>query len=67
MGDGVNKGNFDEKYWHKGTNHETNNLKLQTYKYKTSNNKHEQPTLKLDMWGGGVIILWRNVLSKEGG
>ena len=26
----VNRGNFDEKYWRKGTNHELNDLKLQT-------------------------------------
>ena len=44
-----NEGNFDEEYWRKGTNHEPNNLKLQTNKkQKTSNNKHKQPTLKLD-------------------
>mgnify|MGYP003571756219 CR=1 FL=1 len=48
-----NKGNFDEENWLKGTNHEPNNLKLQTTKTKTkkktsNNNKHEQQKLKLD-------------------
>ena len=41
-GGGENKGNFDDEYWCEGTNHEPNNLKLQTNK-KISNNKHEQP------------------------
>ena len=31
-----------------GIKHETNYLKLQTNKKQTSNNMHEQPTLKLD-------------------
>ena len=32
---GKTKGNFDEEFWRKGTNHEPNNLKLQTNKKKT--------------------------------
>ena len=50
-GGGVKRRKFrwKKKHCHKGTNHEPNNLKLQTNKkQKTSNNKHEQPTLKLD-------------------
>ena len=49
-GGGVKLENFDEEYWRKGTNHEQNNLKLQTNKtQKTAgNNKYEQPKLNLD-------------------
>ena len=36
-GGGGNKGNFDEEYWGKGTNHEPINLKLQINKKKKKN------------------------------
>ena len=47
QGEGVNVRYFNEEYWCEGTHHEPKNLKLQINK-KTSNNKHEQPKLKLD-------------------
>ena len=44
-----NEESFDEEYWRQDTIHELNNLKLQNkHKKKTSNNKHEQPTQKLE-------------------